>query len=98
MTQKHLNKLISAELILKPVKIREYVSGGWMMTKEVLKVFLLYFMANGTVKWMDMDTLPQRKRSKELAYVKFLLKKRAEVTNGRNKILKIWLYRISTRI
>ena len=43
VTQKHLNKLISTQLILKPVKIREYVGGRGMMTKEVLKDFLLYF-------------------------------------------------------
>ena len=66
VTQKHLNKLISAQLILKPVKIREYVSGRGMMTKEVLKDFLLYFLADGTVKWMEMDTLLQNKRSEEL--------------------------------
>ena len=59
VTQKHLNKLILAQLILKPVKLREYVSGRGMMTKKVLKYFLLYFLADGTVKWMDMDTLIQ---------------------------------------
>ena len=57
VTQKHLNKLILAQLILNPVKFREYVSERGMMTKEVLKDFLLYFLANGTIKWMDMDTL-----------------------------------------
>ena len=66
------------------------------MTKEVLKDFLLYFMVDGTVKWMDMDTLLQNKRSEELAYVRFLLEKRAEVANGRNEILRTWLKRIST--
>ena len=68
------------------------------MTREVLKDFLLYFLENGTVKWMDLDTLLQNKRSEELAYVKFLLEKRAEVTNGRNRIMRTWLERISTRI
>ena len=97
MTQKHLNKLISAQLILNPIKIREYVSGRGMMTNEVLKDFLLYFLANRTLKWMDMDTLLQNKRYEELAYVRFLLEKRAEVTNARNKILRTWLDRISTR-
>ena len=57
VTQIHLNKLISAQLILKPVKIKEYVNGRGMMTKEVLKDFLLYFMADRTVKWMDIETL-----------------------------------------
>ena len=55
-------------------------------------------MADGTVKWMDMDTLLQNKCFEELAYVRFLLEKRAEVTNGRNKILRTWLERISTKI
>ena len=45
-----------------------------------------------------MDTLLQNKRSEELAYVRFLLEKRAEVTNGRNKTLRTWLERISTKI
>ena len=80
VTQRHLNKLISTQLILKQFKIREYVSSRGMMTKEVLKDFLLYFLANGTVKWMDMDTLIQNKRSEELAYVRFLLENRAKVT------------------
>ena len=57
VTQRHLNKLISAQLILKPVKIREHIRGKGLMTKEVLKDFLLYFLANGTLKWMDLDTL-----------------------------------------
>ena len=98
VTQKHLNKLISAQLILNLVKIREHISGKGMMTRELLKDFLLYFLANGTVKWMDMDTLLQNKRSEELAYVKFLLEKREEVANERNRILRIWLDRISTKI
>ena len=55
-------------------------------------------MADGIVKLMDMDTLLQNKRSEELAYVRFLLEKRAEVTNGRNKILRTWLEKISSRI
>ena len=59
---------------------------------------MLYFLENGIVKWMDLDTLLQNKRSEELAYAKFLLEKRAEVTNGRNRILKTWIDRISTRI
>ena len=69
-----------------------------LMTSEVLKDFLLYFLPNRTGKWMDLDTLLQNKGSKELTYVTFLLEKRAEVTNGRNKILRTWLDRISTRI
>ena len=98
VTQKHLDKLMSAQLILKPVKIIEYVSGRGMMTNEVLKDFVLYLMAYGTVKWMDMDTLLQNKHSEELTYVKFILKKRVEVTNVKSKILRTWLERISTRI
>ena len=35
LTQKHLNKLISDQLILKPVKIKGYVSGRGMMTNKV---------------------------------------------------------------
>ena len=58
------------------------------MTREVLKDHLLYFLANGTVKWMDLDILLQNKHSEELAYVKFLLERRAEVTNGWNKYLR----------
>ena len=50
VTQKHLSKLISAQLIQKLVKIKEYVNGRGIMTKEVLKDFLLYFLADGTVK------------------------------------------------
>ena len=87
VTQRHLKKLISSQMILKPVKIREHIRGKGLMTKEVLKDFLLYFLENGTVKWMDLDTLLQNKRSEELAYVKFFLEKRAEVKNGRNIIL-----------
>ena len=68
------------------------------MTREVLKDFLLYFLANGTVKWMNMDTLLQNKCSEELAYVRFCLEKRAEVTNGKNRIFRAWLDKISTRI
>ena len=44
------------------------------------------------------NTLLQKKRSEELAYVGFLLEKRAEVTNERNKILRTWLERISSKI
>ena len=69
-----------------------------MMTNKVLKDFLLYFLADGTVKWMNMDTLLQNKRSEELAYIKFLLEKRVEFTNGRNKTLRTWLERIFTKI
>ena len=98
VTQKHLNKLILAQLILKPVKIREHISGKGLMTREVLKYFMLYFFTNKRVKWMDMDTLLQNKHSEELAYVKLLLEKRAEVTNKRNRILRAWLDRISTKI
>ena len=57
VTQKHFNKIKSTQLILKPVKIREYVSDRGIMTKEVLNDFMLYFLPNGTIKWMDMDTL-----------------------------------------
>ena len=45
-----------------------------------------------------MDTLLLNKRSEELAYVRFLLEKRAEVTNVRNRILRTWIDIISTRI
>ena len=68
------------------------------MIREVLKDFLLYFLDDGTVKWMDMDTLLQNKRSEDLAYVKFLLEKRADVTDEKCRVLKTWLDRISTRI
>ena len=47
---------------------------------------------------MDFDTLLQNKRYEELVYVKFLLEKRAEVINGWNKYLRVWLDGISTRI
>ena len=85
VTQNHLNKLISSQLILKPVKIKEHTKGKRMTTREVLKDFLLYFLADGTVKWMDMDTLLQNKRSDELFYVKFLLEKRTEVTDEKSR-------------
>ena len=98
VTQNHLKNLISAQLILKPVKIREHISGRGLMTREVLKDFLLYFLADGTIKWMNMDTLLQNKRSEELDYVNFLLDKRAEVINERNRIRRTWLDRISTRV
>ena len=68
------------------------------MTREVLKDFLLYFLVNGIVKWMDLDTLLHNKCSEELAYVKFFLEKRAKVTNGWNRLLMTWLDIISTRI
>ena len=59
VTQKHLNKLKSAQLILNPVKIKKHIRGRGLMTREVLKDFLLYFLVNGIVKWMDLDTLLQ---------------------------------------
>ena len=98
MTHKHLNKLISKHLILKPVKIKELTKSKGLMTREVLKDFLLYFLADGIVKWMNIDTLLQNKRSEELAYVKFLLEKIAEVTDKNSRVLRTWLDRISTRI
>ena len=98
VTQKHLNKLISAQLILKPVKSKDHTKGKGLMTREVLKDFLLYFLDDGTVKWMDMDTLMQNKHYEEMAYVKFLLKKIASVTNNKSRVLRTWLDRIFTRI
>ena len=68
------------------------------MTKKALKDFLLFFLANGTLKWMDIDTLLQNKHSEKLAYFRFLLEKREEVINVRNRILRTWIDRISTRI
>ena len=50
------------------------------------------------VKWMDLDTLLQNKCSEELSYVQFLLEKSAEVTNERNRIIRTWLDRISTKM
>ena len=47
------------------------------MTKEVLKDHLIYFLANRTVKWMDLDTLLQNKQSEEWAYVQLLLEKKS---------------------
>ena len=98
MTQKHLNKIILSQLILKPVKIREHISGRGLMTREVLRDNLIYFFANGKVKWMDIDTLLQNKHFEEMTYVEFLMEKRAEVINERNIILRTWPNRISTRI
>ena len=47
---------------------------------------------------MDLESLLQNKKYEELTYVKFLLERRAEVTNSCNKYLRRWLDEISTRI
>ena len=56
VTKRHLNKLISAQLVLKPIKIKEHIIGKGLMKKEVMSNHLLYFLENRIVKWMDMDT------------------------------------------
>jgi hypothetical protein len=90
MTQKHLNRLISAQLVHRVKTYQEYDSERGLVEKEEKEVFLIYFLSGGRVRWMDLSTFLYYKREEELAYVRFLLHKRAEVTQNYNAFLMHW--------
>ena len=61
-----------------------------MVDKEEKTEYLVYFLSDGRVRWMDLSTFLYFKREEELAYVRFLLHKRAEVTQNYNASLMHW--------
>lgn len=68
------------------------------VTKEEFSDHILYFFGNGTVKWMDLHTLLHYKNEEELAYVRFLLLNRAEVTQKWRNQMRIWIEYIEQHI
>lgn len=90
MTQKHPNKLISTHFVHKVKAYQEYDPRKGLVDKEETIVFLVYFLYDGRVRWMNLSTFLYYKREEELAYVRFLLHKIVEVTQNYNASLIHW--------
>ena len=98
VTQYHLNRLWSAQPVLQTSAHREYQRRKGVTETKVTETYLVYFLTSRSIKWMDLDTFIYHKREKEFTYVKFLLEKRAEVTQGWNPMLREWLDKIEVQI
>ncbi|MGI4673443.1 hypothetical protein ACR2XN_28670 [Klebsiella pneumoniae] len=94
MTQKHLNKLISAQLVHK-INFNPGKKDGKL---DADNEYLLYFLSDGNVRWMDLNTLLYHKKEAELAYVNFIINKRAEVSQEWNAATRRWTTEIDRRL